>query len=299
MGSTCKKCGRFILVCECFHNCGDFENVPIKIVNRKKFENNEEEAKTFPEINENSLEQKDENTKIIKVLIIKEEENNKDYIKVKEHIENHFFGTKNEKKNNIIIYKDKKFNLEITSINFNELLIYSDYRYDFILSFLNDRDNNIEIINTFKKNNYIMKKICPKDEILKECEYIESGDLLLTNHFRKEINRILSWDIYNYPASASTISEDSQYDINELKNNLINKPTSENSSLEEYITCPISQEIMKDPVITPYGHTFERDNIVKIIEKDGKCPFTRKKLEVKDLIPNYRLKQIIDNYNKK
>ena len=293
MGNTCKKCHRFVMVCECFHDCGRFEKINL-ISNEKKCENNEEEAKTVHEINENI----NENTKIIKVLIIKEEENDKDYIKAKEHFENHFFGTKKEKKNNIIVYKDKRFNLEITYINFNELFLCLDDKYDFIFSFLNDRDNNIEIINKFKKNNYIMKKICQKDEILKECEYIESGDLLLTNHFRKEINRILSWDIYNYPASASSISDDSQNDINELKNNLINKLTSE-SSLEEYITCPISHEIMKDPVITPYGHTFDRDNIVKVIEKDGKCPLTRKKLEIKDLIPNYGLKQIIDNYNKK
>ena len=283
--------GTFNEVCGCFHRITCFEKFP-------EFGDNEEDSKTFPDNNENILEPKDENTKIIKVLMIKEEENDKDYINVKEHIENHFFGTKKEKKNNIIVYKDKRFNLDITSINFNELFLYPKDKYDFILSFLNDRDNNIEIINTFKKNNYIMKKICQKDELLKECQYIESDNLLLTNHFRKEINRILSWDIYNYPASASSISEESQNDINELKNNLINKSTQE-SILEEYIICPISHEIMKDPVITPYGHTFERDNIVKAIKKDGKCPLTRKKLEIKDLIPNYGLKQIIDNYNKK
>ena len=256
----------------------------------KEFVDDEYETDTFSNEKGNSLEQiKFKKIDIIKVLTIKEEENNIEYIKLKEH---------NEKKNNIIIYKDKSINLEITTINFNELILYSSNKYDYILSFLNNRGNNIEIINTFKKTNYIMKKICSKDEILKECEYIESSDLLLTNHFRKEINRILSRDLINHPVSETSISESSLNSINQLRNDLINKSGLENS-FEECLICPISHEIMKDPVITPYGQTFDRVNIVKIIEKDGICPLTRKKLEEKDLIPNYGLKQIIDNYNKK
>jgi STIP1 family protein 1 len=55
---------------------------------------------------------------------------------------------------------------------------------------------------------------------------------------------------------------------------------------------------MENPVITPYGHSFERKAIVEVINRNGKCPITRKKLGIKDLIPNYSLKTAIENYKK-
>jgi hypothetical protein len=67
---------------------------------------------------------------------------------------------------------------------------------------------------------------------------------------------------------------------------------SENSTFE----CPITQEIMKDPVITPDGITYERAAIVAWINKNKNCPITRKPLKEEDLIPNYSLKQAIKNH---
>ena len=61
--------------------------------------------------------------------------------------------------------------------------------------------------------------------------------------------------------------------------------------------CPISQQIMKDPVITPHGITYERSSIESWIDKKSTCPITRKPLKKIDLIPNYSLKNAIQNYN--
>ena len=70
-----------------------------------------------------------------------------------------------------------------------------------------------------------------------------------------------------------------------------------NDENEHYI-CPIGLTIMKDPVITPNGISFERVNIVNWLEKNNYCPITKKPLSVKDLIPNRSLKSAIDNYIK-
>ena len=44
---------------------------------------------------------------------------------------------------------------------------------------------------------------------------------------------------------------------------------------------------MKDPVTSPYGHTYERKVVLKWIRKNGKvCPFTGKSLEASDLKAN-------------
>lgn len=59
--------------------------------------------------------------------------------------------------------------------------------------------------------------------------------------------------------------------------------------------CPISQEIMKDPVIGPDGFTYERKFIEEWLEKSNTSPVTRKVFDSKNLIPNLALKSTIEN----
>ena len=77
-------------------------------------------------------------------------------------------------------------------------------------------------------------------------------------------------------------------------NNLYKKGTEE----ESYI-CPLSHKIMVEPVITPYGITFERSYIESYIEKEKKCPLTNRSLSKDDLIANYALKGSIEEYKKR
>lgn len=64
----------------------------------------------------------------------------------------------------------------------------------------------------------------------------------------------------------------------------------------ESFLCPISQELMKDPVITPRGISFERKSILDWLKKNRTCPITKTSLNEKDLITNYSLKNAIDEY---
>ena len=47
--------------------------------------------------------------------------------------------------------------------------------------------------------------------------------------------------------------------------------------------CPISLNIMKDPVKTKYGHHYERREIINWIKKYKTCPMTRQPLNKSDL----------------
>ena len=60
--------------------------------------------------------------------------------------------------------------------------------------------------------------------------------------------------------------------------------------------CPINQTIMSDPVITPYGTTYERSAILDWLKKNDTDPLTKKKLTEKMLITNYALKSAIEEY---
>ena len=64
----------------------------------------------------------------------------------------------------------------------------------------------------------------------------------------------------------------------------------------EPLWCPISQEIMTDPVMTPEGQTYERKVIVDWLEREDTDPLSRNQLDQSQLTTNYAIKKMIDNY---
>ncbi|KFK28714.1 hypothetical protein AALP_AA7G037400 [Arabis alpina] len=62
--------------------------------------------------------------------------------------------------------------------------------------------------------------------------------------------------------------------------------------------CPISLEIMSDPVIIQSGHTFDRISIQRWIDSGNRtCPITKLPLsETPSLIPNHALRSLISNF---
>ncbi|CAI9297925.1 unnamed protein product [Lactuca saligna] len=67
-----------------------------------------------------------------------------------------------------------------------------------------------------------------------------------------------------------------------------------NSIIPDDFRCPISLELMKDPVIVSTGQTYERTCIEKWLEQGhSTCPKTQQKLTSTALIPNYVLRSLI------
>lgn len=58
--------------------------------------------------------------------------------------------------------------------------------------------------------------------------------------------------------------------------------------------CPITGELMQDPVIDPEGHSYERNAIVTWLHKNPISPITRSPLDITRLRPNRALKESID-----
>lgn len=67
-------------------------------------------------------------------------------------------------------------------------------------------------------------------------------------------------------------------------------------NLNQLPTCPITCEIMKDPVTTPCGNTYERVAIEEWLSTNCVEPLTKKFLTKDKLIPNRALKDMYDNY---
>lgn len=66
------------------------------------------------------------------------------------------------------------------------------------------------------------------------------------------------------------------------------------STTSRSLICPLSHEIFTDPVVTPYGHTFERSAIEAWLSRSQTCPITRSPLSVDDLTPNRTVLEIVE-----
>ncbi|KAL3517707.1 hypothetical protein ACH5RR_020296 [Cinchona calisaya] len=67
--------------------------------------------------------------------------------------------------------------------------------------------------------------------------------------------------------------------------------------IPSYFLCPLSLELMLDPVIVASGQTYERTSIQKWLDHGlSICPKTRQKLSHTNLIPNYTVKDLIRSW---
>ena len=103
--------------------------------------------------------------------------------------------------------------------------------------------------------------------------------------------------------------EDQKEDNKEEKNDEKEKPINleksstmatnyEDDNIEgkDSFICPINQTLMNDPVITPYGTTYERAAILNWLKKNNTDPLTKKRLTKDMLITNYALRSAIQEY---
>ncbi|XP_038681964.1 U-box domain-containing protein 10-like isoform X2 [Tripterygium wilfordii] len=83
--------------------------------------------------------------------------------------------------------------------------------------------------------------------------------------------------------------ENSSTDIEEEKEQVVVIP-------DDFL-CPISLELMRDPVIVATGQTYERSYIQRWIDgENATCPKTQQKLENLTLTPNYVLRNLITQW---
>ncbi len=68
--------------------------------------------------------------------------------------------------------------------------------------------------------------------------------------------------------------------------------------LTEAFTCPISQQLINEPVSSKYGHLFEKAAIEQWVTKNHTCPMTNNPLELSDLYPQYAVKEAITQFKK-
>ena len=76
------------------------------------------------------------------------------------------------------------------------------------------------------------------------------------------------------------------------------------SSVEQeipsYYICPITKQIMRQPMMTRWGVCFERHAVIQWLERGrGFCPVTKKARSPRDLVPNTKLQKQINAWRSK
>lgn len=61
--------------------------------------------------------------------------------------------------------------------------------------------------------------------------------------------------------------------------------------------CPVTMEVMRDPVIGSDGHTYERQTLNRLLATTRISPLTREKLKSNVIIPNHNLRKRIREYS--
>jgi hypothetical protein len=63
--------------------------------------------------------------------------------------------------------------------------------------------------------------------------------------------------------------------------------------------CPLTKEILQDPVVLSDGRTYEREAILDFFKKSGfTSPITKQSVDSKVLLPNIDLRGVIDEHKK-
>lgn len=73
----------------------------------------------------------------------------------------------------------------------------------------------------------------------------------------------------------------------------------EAEEVPEQFLCPITRCLMRNPVISPLGHTFERQAIRTWISSNHSDPISRTRLDPGQLAPNRAIAELIDDLIKK
>jgi len=70
----------------------------------------------------------------------------------------------------------------------------------------------------------------------------------------------------------------------------------ENNNIPKEFICPITLEIMREPIDMPDGVTYEKDAIKYALEKIHISPITKKEMNLSDGVINETLKNSIENF---
>ena len=265
-------------------------------VKRKLENNNNDVNKEFEQqlklaleesLKDNFILSKEE--KQIKIAIELSKKENKipsNYIEIKEEGENKEIKNEDNEKE-----KEEEEDEEIKQIKYAKKLSFEEYNIQLLLEKEEKRQLELaiktsmnEISNNLKNNNNEIEEFINNASII--IDEKKNGDKRLkTKEYSPKRNNIINNNnIINQP-------DDKKFKNMELKK--------KEEFDENFGICPITQDYMKNPVLTPSGHYYEKTAILDWLKKHDTDPMTREHLDINMLIEDKDYKKLIRKYRKK
>lgn len=65
----------------------------------------------------------------------------------------------------------------------------------------------------------------------------------------------------------------------------------------EHLLCPLTHEMLTDPVVAPSGYTYERWALERALAARAQDPLTRAPLSIDQVVPNRALRDALEHYH--
>ncbi|XP_038875664.1 U-box domain-containing protein 11-like isoform X2 [Benincasa hispida] len=128
---------------------------------------------------------------------------------------------------------------------------------------------------------------------VKSISSVDDGDVE-SQHHPRNCNYPTSFDSVNscFDESSSVVHSDMEDVLASKSQDEVRKPIE--VDIPENFLCPISFELMLDPVICSTGQTYERSNVQNWIDRGNRtCPKTQEQLQTLILTPNFLMRKLI------
>ena len=168
------------------------------------------------------------------------------------------------------------YNNNLSYSNYNNNSLYSNYNNN--LSYSNYNNDNLSYMNynnNINNNSYInSNELLSEDIRLKRLSYINNHS---NNNSNNNNNDIRINDIDNNNSQRNVINNNNPpNNINQSHNDI--QDNNDNNNEDEWGICPITGTYMEHPVITKYGHYYEKSAILNWLENHDTDPMTNQKL---------------------
>lgn len=119
-------------------------------------------------------------------------------------------------------------------------------------------------------------------------------DLMTNNTTDKQVKRVFAANLRTKSSKLSISLECSASSNSQFSSS---SALSIDDDAPGWILDPISFAIMKDPVVTPSGITYEKAPLIDYLQHHGhKDPITRKPLHRENLVPNLAIKNVVTEF---
>ncbi|KAF3433373.1 hypothetical protein FNV43_RR24475 [Rhamnella rubrinervis] len=127
-----------------------------------------------------------------------------------------------------------------------------------------------------------------------------TGGLIVVSNINNLISLVSFCKSILFSDEVSEKKKDMNKQLSTSSNRIYNHHSSSQSmilNIPDEFRCPISLDLMKDPVIVASGHTYDRNSIAQWINSGHQtCPKSGQRLIHMALIPNYALKSLLQQW---